>query len=109
MDELGLFTAVLGFSGPWRVVRSEFDAERTQWDLYLDFGRGAWFACPAKGCARGKCPVHDTVERTWRHLEFFQHKALLHALEANRFCRHLNYATRITLLSIPSSYSNGVR
>lgn len=23
--------------------------------------------------------------------------------EANRFCRHLNYATRITLLSIPSS------
>jgi hypothetical protein len=27
MDELGLFTAALGLSGPWRVTRSEFDAE----------------------------------------------------------------------------------
>ena len=27
MDELGLFTAALGLSGPWRVMRSEFDAE----------------------------------------------------------------------------------
>jgi transposase len=23
--------------------------------------------------------VHDTVDKTWRHLDFFQHKALLHA------------------------------
>jgi transposase len=79
MDELGLFTAALGLSGPWRVTRSEFDAERTQLDLYLDFDRGARFACPAKGCAHGGCPVHDTVEKTWRHLDFFQHRALLHA------------------------------
>ena len=27
MDELGLFTAALGLSGPWRVIRTEFDAE----------------------------------------------------------------------------------
>ena len=79
MDELGLFTAALGLGGPWRVVRSEFDAEGTQLDLYVDFGRGARFACPAKGCAQGSCPVHDSVERAWRHLDFFQHKAFLHA------------------------------
>jgi len=30
MDELGLFTAALGgLSEPWRVTRSEFDAEVT--------------------------------------------------------------------------------
>jgi transposase len=23
--------------------------------------------------------VHDTVDKTWRHLDFFQHKAFLHA------------------------------
>jgi hypothetical protein len=40
MDELGLFTAALGLSGPWRVVRTEFDVEGTQLDLYLDFGQG---------------------------------------------------------------------
>ncbi|PZS21755.1 MAG: ISL3 family transposase [Pseudonocardiales bacterium] len=79
MDELGLFTAALGLSGPWRVMRSEFDAEATQLDLYLDFERGSRFACPAKDCAQGDCPVHDSVDKTWRHLDFFQHKALLHA------------------------------
>ena len=36
MDELGLFTAALGLSEPWRVTRTEFDPERPQLDLYLD-------------------------------------------------------------------------
>jgi len=79
MDELGLFTAALGLTAPWRVARTEFDAEQTRLDLYLDFPRGARFPCPAKGCTHGACPVHDTAERTWRHLDFFQHKAFLHA------------------------------
>ncbi len=79
MDELGLFTAALGLSGPWRVTRTEFDAEAAQLDLHLGFDRGARFGCPAKDCAQGGCPVHDTVDKTWRHLDFFQHKALLHA------------------------------
>ena len=25
------------------------------------------------------CPLHDTTEKTWRRLDFFQHKAFLHA------------------------------
>jgi transposase len=79
MDELGLFTAALGLSGPWRVTRSEFDVEAAQLDLYLDFERGARFGCPAKDCAQGACVVHDTAEKTWRHMDFFQHKAFLHA------------------------------
>jgi transposase len=79
MDELGLFTAALGLSGPWRVMRTEFDVEAAQLDLYLGCERGARFACPAKDCAHDSCPVHDTVEKTWRHLDFFQHRALLHA------------------------------
>jgi transposase len=79
MDELGLFTAALGLSGPWRVMRTEFDVEAAQLDLYLGCERGARFACPAKECAHDSCPVHDTVEKTWRHLDFFQHRALLHA------------------------------
>ena len=75
--ELGLFTAALGLSAPWRVTRTEFDG--AQLDLYLDFSRGARFACSAKDCAQGACPVHDTADKTWRHLDFFQYKALLHA------------------------------
>ncbi|MGH3866196.1 MAG: ISL3 family transposase [Pseudonocardiaceae bacterium] len=79
MDELGLFMAVLGLGGPWRVIRSEFDAEAAQLDLYLDFERGVRFACPAKDCAHGVCPLHDTADKTWRHLDFVEHKAFLHA------------------------------
>jgi transposase len=69
----------VGIERPWRVRRSEFDAESAQLDLYLSFGRGARFECPAKDCAHGDCLVHDTVDKTWRHLDFFQHKAFLHA------------------------------
>jgi transposase len=79
MDELGLFTAALGLTGPWRVARTEFDAQQTRLDLYLEFDRGARFPCPAGGCAHDACRVHDTADKTWRHLDFFQHKALLHA------------------------------
>ena len=79
MDELGLFTAALGLSRPWRVSRTEFDPEQAQLDLYLDFERGARFGCPAKDCAHEGCEVHDTTDKTWRHLDFFQHKAFLHA------------------------------
>jgi hypothetical protein len=53
MDELGLFTAALGLSGPWRVIRTEFDVDAAQLDLYLGCDRGARFACPAKDCAHG--------------------------------------------------------
>ena len=86
MDELGLFTAALGLSEPWRVTRTEFDPERPQLDLYLDFGRGAQFPCPAKDCAHRACPLHDTTEKTWRHLDFFQHKAFLHARQPRVRC-----------------------
>ena len=30
MDELGLFTAALGLTAPWRVARTEFDAEQAR-------------------------------------------------------------------------------
>jgi transposase len=66
-------------TAPWRVARTEFDAEQARLDLYLEFGRGAQFPCPATDCAHGGCPVHDTANKTWRHLDFFQHKAFLHA------------------------------
>jgi transposase len=72
-----LFQAALGLAEPWQVVRTEFDAEARRLDLYLDFPKGARFACPESD--QSACPVHDTEPRTWRHLDFFQHQAYLHA------------------------------
>ena len=45
----------------------------------VDYPRGTRFGCPESGCGRDRCPVHDTMDKTWRHLDFFQHKAFLHA------------------------------
>jgi transposase len=77
--EQELFTAALGLVPPWRVERSEFDAVAGRLDLFLDFPRGARFVCPEPGCPEQQCPVHDTENKTWRHLDFFQYQAHLHA------------------------------
>ncbi len=72
-----LFQAALGLAEPWQVVRSEFDATARRLDLHLDFPQGARFACPEGD--QPACPVYDTQPKTWRHLDFFQHQAYLHA------------------------------
>lgn len=72
-----LFEKALGLVPPWKVVRSEFDLEGRRLDLFLDFERGARFACPE--CGAAGCPVHDTEDKEWRHLDFFQYQAYLHA------------------------------
>ena len=79
MVEQELFTAALGLTAPWRLARSEFDKEAGRLDLYLEYPRGARFACPEPGCVESQCPVHDTEAKTWRHLDFFQYQAHLHA------------------------------
>jgi len=77
MHDVDLFQAALGLEEPWEVVGVEFDAAERRLDLRIDFPKGARFACPE--CGRAGCPVHDTEPHTWRHLNFFQHEAYLHA------------------------------
>jgi transposase len=77
MDQRELFQAALGIREPWRVSDATFDTDEGRLDLYLDFPRGARFACPEGD--EDACPVHDTESKTWRHLDFFQHQAYLHA------------------------------
>src|SRR5450631_1014757 len=75
--DLVLFQAALGLSDPWRVTSVEFDRERKRLDLRVVFAKGARFPCPE--CERAGCVVKDTEEKTWRHLDFFQHQAYLTA------------------------------
>ena len=77
MAERGLFERALGLEWPWRVERTEFDAAERRLDLHLDFEAGGTFACPS--CGRGGCKAHDASGKRWRHLDFFQHRAYLHA------------------------------
>jgi transposase len=86
VSEERLFALALGLSAPWRVERTEFDPDAGRLDLYLDFERGARFPCPQPGCSQKSCRVHDTEDKTWRHLDFFQHKAFLHARTPRSDC-----------------------
>lgn len=77
MDELTLFTLALGINKPWKVVDVKFSKEPGRLDLKLDFPRRATFLCPS--CGKGDCPIHDTKDRTWRHLDFFQYETYIQA------------------------------
>ena len=74
MESTALFEMALGLSGGWKVTRSEFKGEPKKLEIYLDFTAGSRFACPECG---EKCAVHDTVEKRWRHLNFFQYECEL--------------------------------
>ena len=71
-----LFTLALGLVPPWMVDDVRFTAEEKRLDLHVNFPRGSQFPCPVCG---QDCPVYDTQEKVWRHLDFFQHAAYLHA------------------------------
>jgi len=76
MKDLDIFQAALGLGKEWIVVKTAFNAKEKRLDIYLDFSPGTQFPCsvcnlPSK--------VYDTTERTWQHLNFFQHATYIHA------------------------------
>lgn len=71
-----LFGIALGLEKPWYIKAIEFNVEEKQLDLYVDFETGSRFPCPI--CGKLGFPIHDTIDRTWRHLNFFQFKTYLH-------------------------------
>ncbi len=70
MRDRDLFQLALGITSPWFVASSDFDAAKRRLDIKLDFKPGSRFACP--DCNAADCPVHDTVEKIWRHLDFLE-------------------------------------
>lgn len=77
MKDTELFQMALGIVPPWMVESSTFDPEANRLDIYIDFTKGGRFTC--YGCGRQDCKVYDTVDKTWRHLNFFQYETYLHA------------------------------
>jgi transposase len=67
----------MGIQEPWHITDLNVDADNWQIDINIDFRSGATFPCPE--CNSVGCGVHDTQERTWRHLNLFQYKVYLHA------------------------------
>jgi len=69
-----LFESALGITAPWRVRDVQFDAVNNVLNIHIDFTAGSRFAVAG---VDGEHPVHDTVTKRYRHLNFFQHECFL--------------------------------
>jgi transposase len=71
-----LFTAALGLQAPWAVEKVDLDTV----DHRIDFEvacAAQRLSCPS--CGAPDQAIHDRNRRSWRHLDFFQFEAWLHA------------------------------
>lgn len=77
MKEKELFALALRLRTPWRIERislEETGAEDGILHIYLCYEKGSKFKYGDHEYA-----VYDHQERTWQHLNFFEHKCYLHA------------------------------
>jgi len=66
------FEQLMGIIKPWYI--KDINSEGMEVNIEIDFERGSQFEYNGK-----MCPVHDTLERRWRHLNLFQYKAYITA------------------------------
>jgi transposase len=69
-----LFETALGIAEPWHVVSVDLDAAAKTLTVGIDFTPGSRFTVAGEP---GVHPVHDTVSKRYRHLNFFQHECYL--------------------------------
>ena len=69
-----LFETALGIAEPWSVSAVDFNETAKVLTIVVDFKAGSRFRAVGH---EGLHPVHDTVSKTYRHLNFFQHECHL--------------------------------
>jgi transposase len=69
-----IFESALGIGSPWFIAGMNFEPSQRKLKIRVDFEVGSRFAVPGQA---GEHPVHDTVTKTYRHLNFFQHECEL--------------------------------
>ena len=75
MNSQEIFTIALGLEAPWFIKEIKFDDSNSRLDIYIGFTRGHCFSIDDDSLST----AHDTVGRSWQHLNFFQHTCYLHA------------------------------
>jgi transposase len=75
MEEL--FKLALGLTEPWYVKSLKFDVAHKRLDIEVDFRKGSRFKLDEED--EVSYPVHDTREKSWKHLNFFEHECYLTA------------------------------
>lgn len=92
-----IFAMGLGLQSPWKISKVDFEDNSGSKELhiYIDFKRGSLFSNDV-----GKqVTAYDTEDKTWRHLNFFEHKCYLHC----RVPRVLMSDGKVRQISVPWS------
>jgi transposase len=78
VDSKEILLLGLGVQSPWQLVDQHLDTDKHPHELHLTVRceRGTKHPCPVCGA---QCAAHDFQEKTWRHLNFFQHHCHIHA------------------------------
>jgi len=77
MDSTKLFETALSVTAPWYIKNIQFDPDKQRLDVFIDFKRGSTFRSQNSEYT-GNYKAYDTVDKTWRHMNFFQHECHLH-------------------------------
>lgn len=79
MNSKELFSLAIGLSEPWYIRDVVLDMTEgelnVELNIFIDFKPGSKFTIDGESYNS----VHDTVERQWQHLNFFQHRCFLKA------------------------------
>lgn len=70
-----IFSTALGINDPWFVSNIKFNVENKRLDIDLNFKPGSKFEV----AGIGNFGAYDTVQKSWRHLNFFEHECYLNA------------------------------
>ncbi|MBK8501977.1 MAG: transposase family protein [Saprospiraceae bacterium] len=92
--EFALFTGALNIRSPWYIKQVTLKDSEYGEDLHISIGhkKGARFYVEGT-----ELPVYDHQQRTWRHLDFIQHRCYLRAAVP----RVKTKANRVKLIKVP--------
>jgi len=96
LSQEDLFKLALNLQDPWYIKSIEFSSAEKQLDIHIDFAAGSRFEC--SNCKSPNHSIHDTKERVWRHLNFFQFKTYIHSRVPRTKCEKCG---TIRLIDVP--------
>jgi Zn ribbon nucleic-acid-binding protein len=88
-----LFTAALGLQSPWQVKHVELSTAKRRIDFEVEC-KSRLLSCPH--CGHADQGIHDRVDKSWRHLDFFQYEAWLHAPVPRVACTACGKTTQVS-------------
>ena len=73
-----LFEKALHIEEPWYIEEIRFSEDEKKLEIKINFNRGATFHYEdPEGGISGDYKAYDTIEKRWRHLNFFEHECYL--------------------------------